>query len=494
MLGIDPDGRSDRLDDHYKHLRRGFNWLGSATVIAKLIDFGTIVTVLLFLTKDQVGVASLVVSIGMVVESMNGLGTGEALVQARDVSRLQLDTVFWFVIGLSLVIVCVILLLSPAVQMVYGIAGMTAYLAVIAVKQPIVGAALIPIALMNRALQYERIAVVNVIATFLAALTRLGLAVGGAGAWALVIGFAAHGLYTLIGAQVARPFRPSLQFRMYAISGLTHFGVRAAVNNALHQMFKNVDYLLIGWLYGPSQLAIYRVAFDIAMEPVMAVGMLVNRTSMPVFARVWENKAKLLGALQWSLGRLEILLMPLMAFFVMAADPLMTLLHDREGHSYAGAALPLKLLAIAAMLRVTLEVLYALMLASGRPGAAVRLSGSTLLLLSGGLLTAGFIYPAGTGVVAMSAVWLLIYPPLLFWGAHFLQHNWAIHISQLKNAMIVPLVGVAALTIVWAVGKPLIHNFNPEVQITCAAITAALTYLGMFVYLRKKSQNAETTM
>lgn len=345
------------MDDHQQHLRRGFNWLGSATVIAKLIDFGTIVTVLLFLTKEQVGVASLVISIGMVVESMNGLGTGEALVQAKSISRLQLDSVFWFVIGLSLVIVCVILLFASTVQMFYGIAGVAAYLAVIAAKQPIVGAALIPISLMNRALQYERIAVVNVIATFLAALTRLGLAVGGAGAWALVIGFAAHGLYTLIGAQIARPFLPRLQFGRHAISGLTHFGVRAATNNALHQMFKNVDYLLIGWLYGPSQLAVYRVAFDIAMEPVMAVGMLVNRTSMPVFARVWEVKSQLLGALQWSLGRLEILLMPLMAFFVMAADPLMGLLRDREGHSYAAAALPLKLLAIAAMLRVTLEVL-----------------------------------------------------------------------------------------------------------------------------------------
>lgn len=474
------------MDDHQQHLRRGFNWLGSATVIAKLIDFGTIVTVLLFLTKAQVGVASLVVSIGMVVESVNGLGTGEALIQAKSVSRLQLNSVFWFVIGLSLVVVGVILLLAPAVQLLYGIAGMTAYLAVIAVKQPIVGAALVPIALMNRALQYERIAVVNVMATFLAALTRLGLAIGGAGAWALIVGFVAHGLYTLIGAQIARPFLPGLQFRRHAISELTHFGVRAAAHNALLQMFKNVDYLLIGWLYGPSQLAIYRVAFDIAMEPVMAVGVLVNRTSMPVFARVWEAKHQLLSALQWSLGRLEILLMPLMAFFVMAADPLMGLLHDRQGHSYAAAALPLKLLAIAAMLRVTLEVLYALIFASGRPGAAVRLSGTTLLLLSAGLLAAGFIYPPETGIIAMSAVWLVIYPPLLIWGAGFLKRHWAIHVSQLKSAVIVPLAGVAVLAIIWTSVKPLIHGFNPVVEVACAALAASLTYLGLFAYTRQK--------
>src|SRR5262249_846054 len=45
----------------HRHLGRGFNWLGGATIIAKAIDFSTIVAVLLFLTKEQVGVASLVV-------------------------------------------------------------------------------------------------------------------------------------------------------------------------------------------------------------------------------------------------------------------------------------------------------------------------------------------------------------------------------------------------------------------------------------------------
>lgn len=476
------------MDEHQQHLRRGFNWLGSATVIAKLIDFGTIVTVLLFLTKEQVGVASLVISIGMVVESMNGLGTGEAMVQAKSVSRLQLDSVFWFVIGLSLVVVCVILLLASAVQAFYGIAGMAAYLVAVAAKQPIVGAALVPISLMNRDLQYERIAVVNVIATFLAALTRLGLAIGGAGAWALVIGFAVHGLYTLIGAQIARPFWPGLQFRRRAISGLTHFGVRTAASNAERQLFKNVDYLLIGWLYGPSQLAIYRVAFDIAMEPVMAVGMLLNRTSMPVFARIWETKDKLLGALQWSLGRLEILLMPLMAFLVMAADPLMSLLHDRNGHSYAAAAGPLKFLAVAAMLRVTLEMLYPLMFASGRPGAAMRLSAVTLLLLSGGLLAAGLCFQGETGIVAMSAVWLVVYPPLLIWGVSYLKRTWGIRVGELSSTVTVPLIAVSALVVAWLLSQPLIADLPPAAQVGAAAVATALTCFGMFRYLRQRAQ------
>jgi len=45
------------------------------------------------------------------------------------------------------------------------VAGMATYFVAAAIKQPLVGAAVIPLAIMNRDLQYERIAVVNVCAT-----------------------------------------------------------------------------------------------------------------------------------------------------------------------------------------------------------------------------------------------------------------------------------------------------------------------------------------
>ncbi|HEV2677413.1 MAG TPA: oligosaccharide flippase family protein, partial [Aliidongia sp.] len=176
------------MDSHQRHLGRGFNWLGGATIIAKIIDFSTMLAVLLYLTKQQVGIASLVVSIGMIIEAFDGLGTSEALVQAKSVSRLQLDTLFWFVVGAAALVAALTLLAAPWIEAVYGVAGMSTYFIAAAIKQPLVGAALIPLAILNRDLQYERIAMVNVCATFAAAATRLGLAVSGAGAWALIAG------------------------------------------------------------------------------------------------------------------------------------------------------------------------------------------------------------------------------------------------------------------------------------------------------------------
>lgn len=478
------------MDSHQRHLRRGFNWLGGAAIIARVIDFSTILAVLLFLTKQQVGIASLVVSIGMVVEAVNGLGTSEALVQTPSISPLQLDTVFWFVVGAALLAAGLTLLAAPWIASIYGVTGMAAYFFAIAIKQPLVGAAVIPLAILNRNLQYERIAVVNVCATLAAALTRLGLAVSGAGAWALVAGYSASGLYTLIGALLAKPFRPRLRFRMSAISPLMRFGMRAATSNIFEQVFKNVDYLLIGWFYGAAPLAVYRVAFDVAMEPAMAVGALVNRTALPVFAKVSAVRDHLAQSLTWSLGRLAILVFPLMVGLILAAEPLTALIHDDQGHSYAAAALPLKLLAAAALLRVTSQLLYPLMMGSGRPGAAARLSATTLLLLSAGILIAGISFPAQTGIIVMSAVRLAVYPLLLVWGIRYLWRHWNIRAAELARAFVAPSIGIAALFSIVEGARLLIVSSDPRIQFGVVLAVTALTYTGLFLHARQRSYRA----
>lgn len=474
------------MPSYHKHLHRGFNWLGAATVIAKVVDLTTLLGVLLFLTKEQVGVASLVIAIATVVEAFDGLGSREALVQAQAISREQLDSLFWFIIGASTAIALIVLLAAPFLGAFYGISGMALYFIAVAAKQPIVGAALIPLAMMNRDLQYERIAIINVCATFAAAFTRLALAVSGGGVWALVAGYCGSGLYSLIGAQIAKPFWPRLRLRLGEIFPLVHFGLRAVILNFLEQLLKNVDALLIGWFYGPSQLAVYRVAFTVAMEPAMAVGTLINRTALPIFARAARIKDQLTHSLLWSLRRLVLLIAPLTVAVILAATPITNLIHDGQGHSYAAAAFPLKLLAIAALLRVTSQLFYPVALGAGRPATAARLSAVTLLLLSVSLAFVGWYLPAQTGIVAVSGIWVALYPLLLIWESRYLRQHWAIQARDLAGVFLEPAIGALALATTVSAVHWWVGDKNPVVQLGFVLAAAALTYTGLILHARQK--------
>lgn len=479
------------MSQHHRYLGQAFNWLGGATIIAKLIDFSTILIMLLYLTKQQVGIASIVVSIGMVVEAFNGLGTGEALIQTKAVSKLQLDTLFWYIIGIAFLVGGLLIMAAPWISALYGFSGLAAYFGAVAAKQVLVGVAVIPLAMMSRDFQYRRIAIINVCTTLAASFTRLVLGASGAGTWALVAGYSASGLYTLVGALLARPFRPHFSFQFSAIRPLVHFGFRSAASNISEQMFKNIDYMLIAWFYGASQLATYRVAFDIAMEPAMAVGTLVNRTVLPVLARVTAVKRHLADTLLWGLSRIASLVLPLTAGLLFAAYPLTSLLHDQQGNSYVAAAMPLKILAVAALLRVTLQLFATAMIGSGRPGIAARLSGTTLLLLGAGILAAGFTFQAQAGIVAVSAIWLGIYPVLLGWSVCYLRQDWHISSRELLRCFKVPLAGVVMMTFILEIIRLLLGGEGSALLLAMDIIVTASVYAGL-AWSQRRRPNAAT--
>jgi len=469
------------MNSHQRHLHRGFNWLGGAMIIAKITDFGTILLVLRFLTKEQVGTASLVVAFGAVIEAFDGLGTSTALVQAPSLSRIQLDSLFWIIFGAACVVAGLTLLAAPWIASVYGFAGIGGYFLAVAIKQPLVGAAVIPLAMMNRELQFERIAIINVGATFFTALSRIGLAILGAGAWAIVIAYTASGLFTLVGALLARPFRPRLVIRLSSVSSLLRFGIRATLSGLCEQLINNVHHLLVGWFYGPVVLAEFRVAFDVAMEPANAAGTLINRTSLPVFAKVSAAREQLVPLLLWSLRRLLAVVAPLAVGIVLASDSITSLIHDEQHHSYAAASLPLKILAAAAVLRVLSQLAYPVMFGSGRPHLAVRFSVTTLLLLSVGMLVVGLNVPATYGIVAISMVWLAVPPLLLLWQAHYLRRYWHIRAADLLRAAAGPFAAVVLLICVVEAGRYLLGTGRPAIQLAMVLVLSVLACMALLM-------------
>jgi len=472
-------------EDHRRHLGRGFNWLGGAAIIAKIVDFGTILVVLLYLTKAQVGLGSLVIAFGMVIEAFDGLGTGDAVLQAPSITREQLDSLFWFIFAVAVLVAGLTLLAAPLVQMLYGQPGMAAFFLLVAIKQPLVAAAVIPLALLNRALRYEAIAAVNVGATFGAAFTRFAIALAGGGAWAIAGGYMASGVFILAGALLASPFRPRLRFHYPEIAPLLRFGLRSASANTLEQIFKNIDYMLVGWFYGAAPLALYRVAFDVAMEPAMAIGTIINRTALPVFARAAAVPGQLADALLWSLRRIAVLNAPLMVGLILMARPLMTLLHDSQGHSYAAAALPLQILALAAILRITSQLITPVLVGSGVPGKAAWVSAVTLVFLTTGILAVMLYFPAhnfpaSSGIAGVACVWLAAYPPLLIWSAFYLRRHWQISPATLLRPFLLPGAAIAGLLILNFAARSIFRHPGLEAQIAIALAATLLAYAGLF--------------
>jgi O-antigen/teichoic acid export membrane protein len=209
------------------------------------------------------------------------------------------------------------------------------------------------------------------------------------------------------------------------------------------------------------------------------VSTLLNRIALPVFARVSLLPGQLAQTFTWSLRRAAVLVVPLMTGLMLVADPLTRLIHDNQGHSYEAAALPLKILAAAALLRVTSQLLPTVMLASGRPGTAARLAATTFVLLTLGVSIVGVSFHAKAGIVAVSTIWLIVYLPLSVWGFVYLRRHWSIGAGELAQAFKAPLIGVGGMVLVVEATRRLIGVSDPRIQIALVVMAMAMAYGGL---------------
>ncbi len=396
------------MSDAQEQLKRGLIWLGSGAAIGRLADVAATIAVLFFLTKEEVGTATVAWAIGMVLEAVCRLGLGVAILQADEVSRDQLDTAFWTMTLTTLALGSVAIALGPVVGPFLQQPTLGLLLIPSALKMLFLVWAEVPIQLLNRNLQFASIAGVSTGATVLGAVVRVALAATGFGAWALLIAQTAYAFFLWIGAMLARPFIPRLRLRLQEIGKFLHFGKFIAGERLLVEAFLNVDYLVLGALTGPGVVGIYRVAYDIAMMPAVAVANVLNRTALPVMARL--RGTELTSLFVTTSGKLAAVMGAVGAVVIASAVDLTAIFQSGE---YAAAATPTQVLAIAAVLRVLFQLFPDMFNAAGLSFLTFRFGVLSLLVLGACLTLAILGIGLDDGAFSVSVGWLGVYPVLL---------------------------------------------------------------------------------
>jgi O-antigen/teichoic acid export membrane protein len=248
------------------------------------------------------------------------------------------------------------------------------------------------------------------VASGLSALTRIGLAFAGTGAWALIVGDASRGLYLLVGVLATSAFRPRLRFVFAEVRRFVSFGLRAASASVIFHAYRNIDYLVVGKVLGTETLGIYRVAFEVAMSPTETIIQVVNRVAFPVFSRIASDGHKLVDAFL-AIARYTVFVTGPVAVFLYfgASDVIRTITHER----WLAAVPAVQILCWGGLLRSLAQVFPQLFNAAGRPTLGIVDSIITFVLL-GGTFTAGAVLFGDTlGVAAVCYGWLICYPVLL---------------------------------------------------------------------------------
>lgn len=438
------------IDDR-NETKRGILWLGSATALTRFLDVGSSLVVLALLTREQMGTAALVLSTGAIVEAVSGLGLGHALIQAKNLTKNEEQGLFWLSTAIGCLLGVSLLVVAPFVAAEYALPVLVPMIAVTGIKMLLVGAALVPHQLLSKHLMFREAGATQTLCTLGEGLLKIALSAAGFGAWSLVIANTMRGVVLLGTVLAFSGFRPRLHFLWREVKDHVSFGVRIAASGILYQGYRNAHYFLVGKLLGIEVLGVYRVAFDVGMQPLEITLNLINRVSYPIYARVAHEAEVLKAAFLRSTRSMTLFSAPLVAFLFFATEDLLAVVT----HGRWGAAVPaVQILVWGGLVRGAAQLFPTMYVAAGRPNYAVLDSAVTLVVMVIAFW-ASLTYLPSWGVLSVCWVWVILYP--LFLQMHLILARRIIALGVIEYLQsLAPGLGGALLMLVgMAVTLPL---------------------------------------
>ncbi len=363
-------------------VRKGALWNGLGTLVLKLVSIGVTAVVARLASPAEFGTFAVALAVYTVVAGMSDFGVLSVLHRgdidldelAPTATTITVVSCGFFAAGLTVA--------APALADAFSTPDAVAAIRVIALVVVLYGLFAVPIATLTRDFRQDQVFLANMIGFVPANALLIVLALAGEGAlafaWSRVLGQLVVGIAATVFA--TRRYRCRVARR--PLRYLLAVGTPLAGANLVAFVLLNVDYLFVGHAFGPKQLGIYLLAFNVSTLTTALLSSMLNSVALPAFSRVRHDPVRLAGAVVRANKLVALLAWPLAAVLVATAHPLVDVVY---GPRWGQAAAVIALLAPCGALLVH-ETLYSNLLVGG--------AGHTRALLAIQLLWLALLVPA----------------------------------------------------------------------------------------------------
>jgi len=268
---------------------------------------GAILVVLKIISKEEFGVANIVLAIFAILESINEMGLGVALVQKDNISKNQVSSLFWLSFFISITLYPILFFLAPVFAHFYEASQLSDLIRVYGLVLIIYSLNLVPRNMLMKNLQFKQLAVIDNISMLSASVIMIFSAWKGYGAFSIVFGDIANRFFQFVGCYIVHPFVPRLTFKFSKIRDMFFFGAYATGSKLLYNLYTHSDYLIVGKVFGLEALGIYTLAYRMIADPVRALAGVVNQVAYPTFSKL-QNDLERLKKYFFAIARFSLLI------------------------------------------------------------------------------------------------------------------------------------------------------------------------------------------
>lgn len=467
--------------DPKKNIQSGFFWIGIASVVAQILSALVSIIAMIFMTKEDMGQATLVVSFVVILEAFQSLGTDKAFLQVKELSSQETDSLFWFNSGLGLLVFLVLTPFAWIFAQYYGNSTLIPLFIVGLLKFPLCCFSSIPYNLINRRFEYQKISVIKTLTLLFCGITKIVLAIVGFGPFAIVIGEVLHPIGLLTGGMIYSRYRPKLHFKFGECRRFIRFGIKHCLSECLSQFNKNLHFLVVGKLLGEGTLGIYKVSFELAMTPALALFDVVAKSSFPIFSRIQDKRRELSELFLWNQRNIALFAAIPIVAILFAAQDIFGLMPSGEWIE-AVAIIPYVL--VLSFFRSILQAYPDLFRACGHPEYPIFTNGLEAVLFLVAAVPAITSFPAH-GLEAMIAVWILVllsfFGIFIRIGKKFIDISVGKIISSIRHGLAFTVLGCVISIPAWLIRDRLPYANWTHIGLEVISILVSIALYARFV-------------
>ena len=296
-----------------KYSTMGVNFI-SGIILARLLmpeDYGAIGMLAIFMSLAEVFIDA---------------GFGSALIQKKKPTQTDYSTVFYFNIGMSVILYATLYLCAPAIAGFYRMPILCDILRVQGLILFIYAFNIIQRNQIRKKLLFKKLSKITIITSVISLIVTVVMAYMEFGVWSLVAQNLIGALIPCLYFWITTNWHPTWEYSWKSFRELFGFGSYMFLTHLFGTFSERITGLLVGRWYNPATMGYYSKASTTTKTATLSISGVMIQTTYPLYASVQEDKVRLSNMVKRITSTLAYITIPMLSLLILVAKPLFVFL------------------------------------------------------------------------------------------------------------------------------------------------------------------------
>lgn len=426
-------------------IRSALLWTSSLRILTRVLAVGSTLVVARTIAPEEYGVFATILIAGQALTAISAVSVTASITQMARDPLPYLDTA-WTVEVIRGAVLCVLtILLAPVWCDLFRVPEAVPLLRTLALVYLIVGFHNVGIEILRREMRFGRIFALHATEAITYSIVVIAASLLLQNAWALVVGTLISFSARVAASYALTPVRARLSLDPARFGEMFRFTRWTNAYQVVDFVVETIDNVVVARVVSATALGFYRMAYQLATEGSSALQWVVTSVAFPAVARLQFDREHVRRSFRAVLGLMAATLVPATILLVVIGPIVVPL---ALGVRWTPMAVPLQILAVAALLRGLFETARPVLLGVGNSRADFQLKVFQALTLVAVAIPAGIAYGMEGVAWGVLGAAVLSLPAWLYAVSREARLGLCDVLEPILAPFVAAITGIAALALV----------------------------------------------